>query len=452
MILLVLLFSYIIPLDHFSYPILERFETEGILTLPYIKPYYREDIVKILKRVDTNKLSRKDSYLFSKLRREFIEESHILYHKDPKLSYGFSPETFILYEKGGKFFSSLNLSGWLESKYILLQEELRPYHFYNIDTSEVPSRVWKGHTGIEIPTGVIGLNLYPFRIAMGRERLLYGRGLLISPNPFSLDILGGEIIRPPFHLSSFFSPLGNSRYLFSHRIDIISPYLKLGFSEVVISADSLCFDYLIPVIPYYLVQYNLRRDDNILWSIDATLLFKGLRFYGELLIDDYMYESTPAPNKLGFNIGMKFAYPSGIGGFLDYTFIDKWVYTHKKPQNSYTKEGMIIGDSLGPDADLLRLSLNYWILKNLYLITQVSYQRKGEGRVDEPYKGGDTNPPFPSGIVEHKTLLEIKIHYEPYWRAFLEPLIGWERIKNKGNIRGDNSEGFLAGIRLGCHL
>ncbi len=452
MIALIFLFSYIIPLDHFSYPILERFETEGILTLPNIKPYYREDVLKILKRIDTTKLSRKDAYLFSKLKRVLIEESHILYHRDPELSYGFSPETSILYEKGGEFFGSLNLAGWLESKHILLQEELKPYHFYNIDTSEVPSRVWKGHTGIEVATGLIGVNLYPFRMVMGREKLLYGRGLLISPCPLSLNILGGEFIRPPFHLSSFFSPLDNKRYLLSHRLDIISPHLKFGFSEVVIVADSLYFEYLIPVIPYYLVQYNSRRDDNILWAIDATLLFKGLSFYGELLIDDYMYEPTPAPNKLGFNIGMRFASPSGIGGFLDYTFIDKWVYTHKRPKNAYTKDGRIIGDSLGPDADLFILNLNYWILKNFSVITQASYQRKGEGRVDEPYQGGDVNPPFPSGVVEYKTLLEIKIHYEPHWRVFFEPWIGWERIKNKKNTRGDDSEGFLGGISLGCHL
>lgn len=452
MIVLFLLFTSIIPLDHFSYPILKRFETEGVFTLPNTKPYYREDIIELIKVIDTNRLSKIDSYLFEKLRKEFIERRHLLYNRDPELSYAFSPDVFISYEKGQKFLGQVNLSGWIESKILFLQEELKPAHFYNMDTSEIPSRVWKGHTTIEVATGVIGLNIHPFRILMGREKLLYGRGLLISSNSSALDLLGGELVRLPFRISSFFSFLGSKRYFFSHRLDIGFSYLKLGFSEVVVCADSLYFQYFIPLIPYYLVQYNSYRDDNILWAIDATLLFKGIKLYGELLIDDYMYEPTPGPDKLGFNIGTEFAHSSGIGGFLEYTFIDKWTYTHKRPENAYTKDGRVIGYSIGSDADLLKLGLHYWVFKSFLLITQASYQRKGEGKVDEPYEGGDVNPPFPSGVVEYRTLLELKIHYEPYWRVFFEPSIRWESIKNKGNVRGDDSKEFGLGISLGCHF
>jgi hypothetical protein len=93
---------------------------------------------------------------------------------------------------------------------------------------------------------------------------------------------------------------------------------------------------------------------------------------------------------------------------LNYTYVDKWVYTHDVTDNAYERNGRCLGFPLGNDVDKLSFSLRY---ENKYGVRprlEINFIRKGEGSIYLPYEveGGPINPSFPSGIVE--TTFEIR--------------------------------------------
>jgi hypothetical protein len=146
-----------------------------------------------------------------------------------------------------------------------------------------------------------------------------------------------------------------------------------------------------------------------MWCFDAQIRLAHTIFSAELLIDDYMYEDDPYPDKL--------AYKAGIATFLfdrlltriSYTFVDKWVYTKDDSITVYENNGVPLGFPLGNDVDRLSVSMSYVNTSPVWPSVGLTYTRKGEGSIYLPYEeeGGNWNPSFPSGIVEKKLELSI---------------------------------------------
>jgi hypothetical protein len=300
--------------------------------------------------------------------------------------------------------------------------------------------------------GYLRWNNQVLSLSFGRIPQRWGPGrftqLLISNNSPSLDML-----KVQFNLSNtliftgFTSTIDSDSgtYLAVHRLDY-SPMdnLRIGLSEsILFKSEGLDFAYMNPVIPWYPVQWNERLDDNAFFSFDASWKpFRGIETYGELLIDDIQYENTgDRPNKLGWTTGLS-AYLSSfdLGTVIEYTRIDRFVYSQRKPCNYYLHHGEIIGSELGPDADRVTLSLGTSAAWPLLAEATFNHTRHGEGTVQEGWPdSAATGGKFPSGTVEYLTGADLHLGWYPVDFLEIHGNVGNTWIRNQNHVSGESS-------------
>jgi len=188
-----------------------------------------------------------------------------------------------------------------------------------------------------------------------------------------------------------------------------------------------------------------------MWALDSKFFIGKFKLYGELLIDDYQYDNAlPAPNKLGYMLGLESFHLDGLILYGEYVHIDKWVYTQRLPANTYIKDNKCIGHWLGPDGDLYKLSINYRTRYGFNVEFSPSLRRKGEGKIDLPYEieNGDISPPFPSGTVETSKDISLGLEYFP--SLSLRIKINFNRlwIDNEDNVRDRNKSKNVINITM----
>jgi hypothetical protein len=284
-------------------------------------------------------------------------------------------------------------------------------------------------------------------ISLGRIPLLWGPGrftsLLVSDNSPPLDMLKIDWeIAGPVSFSGFTATVQSesASYLTAHRLDVVpAPWLRAGISEAVFFvSEGLDLAYMNPLIPWYPVQWNERGDDNAFLVFDATVLpVGGAALYGELLMDDLQYETQwDRPNKFAWTVGAS-ASAGASRATLEYTRIDRYVYSQKWPRNYYLHGGRIIGSGLGPDCDRVTLELSCAALWPVTAGITADHERHGEGTVYEGYPDSvETGGPFPSGIVEHSTRLGLDVSWYP--TGWLEAHCGAGRTwtRNSDHVQG----------------
>lgn len=262
----------------------------------------------------------------------------------------------------------------------------------------------------------------PLDVSLGRIPLRWGPGrfsrLLVSGAAPSLDMVKVNLeLGRNVAFTGFTSTVNSdsSTWLSAHRLDIKPLHnLRIGLSESVLySADCVDLAYANLFIPWYPVQWNEREDDNAFLSVDATWQpFRGLALYGEFLIDDIQYENVnDVPNKLGYTFGADcFLTGRGLGAVLEYTAVQRYVYSQRKEVNYYLHDDRIIGCQLGPDADMTTASLSWCGLRGVTAELTGSYTRNGKASVYEGWPDSvSTGGPFPSGIVENTSMLSLDV-------------------------------------------
>ncbi len=284
------------------------------------------------------------------------------------------------------------------------------------------------------------------RLELGRKEMLFGPsrtgGILFSNFPGSYDGLFFRVNSGPLYFTTTFSLLGSDRYIALHRFDLTRGRSSLSFSELILFGGKFEPLYLNPLVPYYVSQWGVNRDDNIMWAVDGKIFFGSLKLYGELMIDDYRYDTIPpAPNKLGYLGGFELYHSRGLIVGFEHVHIDKWVYSQRVKRNTYTKDAKCIGHRLGPDGDLYSLALRYRTSSGINIEVIPSLYRKGEGTIDLPFEeeGGDPNPPFPSGIVETTKELSVGLEYFPSLLLNIKFNLKHQIIENEAHIQGSNT-------------
>jgi hypothetical protein len=336
---------------------------------------------------------------------------------------------FIDYRAGGSIFKNVHFS--------------HAMRFYRSSvTDSFGPKPWKGFQ-VYMTEGSLDFDIAPVHLYIGRKNHLFGHGddasLLLSFDRQGYDGFGLYFPSRYLEFHTIFAVLdaAQARYLTVHRLGIrLQNIVSLGFSEALLFGNSLEPLYLNFLLPYYLAQWGTYRDDNVLWFCDLRIRLFKTNVYGELLIDDYMFEDDPYPNKLGWKFGFEgcIAHHFLIKG--SYTFVDKWVYTQRNPINTYERNGYPLGFPLGNDVDQTCISITY--LNALPLNPQITlgYARKGEGSIFLPYEeeGGDWNPPFPSGVVQHTLDLRIGLDYAFKNNLYLHADIGQVRVQNAEHV------------------
>ncbi len=325
-------------------------------------------------------------------------------------------------------------------------QRIRIYGLFNLaqETESDPThrglKSWRGDFSLDIPQAGIWLEPFPrFTLFLGRTPLHWGPGYRSA--------LGASGDSPPYDLalwhyqlpgfgkirvsSTLFAtrldPMWHEtprylaqRYFMGHRIDCwFGSRLGIGISEFVLyggEAPSLEIMYLNPIMPYYVSQYNADRDDNVLVTGDFWYrVTTGIAIYGELLVDDYQYARSDSPNAL-----------AGLGGFhlldrlgnewrLEYVRMNRWVYTHRIPEQQYLHYGTSIGQPLGPDADQWWFRWQRDLAPYTRLNISYTFQRKGEATTKDRFFGGEHwRIPFPSGVVTQTHLWQLQWYREPW--------------------------------------
>ncbi len=446
--LLLILFSYTIPFDSPIMDNIEYLQIKGLVDIPTIRPYEMAWIVSqideiLINDLELNEIDRRIISCFNPLLIRDEGFSYLIhakseYQKNPEYYYG-----LLDFRAGGQLTDNIRYA-----QAIRLQR-----------ASEIDSfgpRPWKDFQAY-LTEGLVKFNAGKIKFNLGRRNFLLGPGyendLLLSFAPQGYD---GYLLFIPaqyFEFYNIFSILNASenRYISIHRLGLnIKGFLKLGFSEAILFGETLEPLYLNPFLPYYFSQWGINKNDNIMWCFDLQISLFNSIIYGEFLIDDYMYEDDPYPDKLAYKIGFKSLIFNNLLLKTNYTRVDKWVYTHRLSINTYECNGYPLGFPSGNDVDELFFSAKFMNKYGLYPGLRIDYIRKGEGSIFLPYEqeGGDWNPPFPSGVVEERLEIRFGLDYTLRYNFYIKADVGKRYWTNYSHISDDNKEEMLFNISL----
>ena len=443
-----ILFSYTIPFDSPIMAGVEYLQVKHLIDLPSIKPYEIDWLVPQidellineanLNSIDKRIISYFEPFLVKDLDRSNLSHFKAWYESEPA-SYG----GFLDGRLGGRLTPNV---AYAQALRIRIGSELDP----------LGPRPWKDFQAY-LSEGLIKFDFEKIKFYLGRRNYQFNayseQSLLLSLDPQGYD--GFFVVLPSqyYEFCNAFVMLDGAqqRYLSIHRIGLnFRKFMKLGFSEAILFADALEPLYLNFFFPYYLAQWGLGRDDNIMWCLDGQLAIANSIIYGEFLIDDYMYEDDPYPNKLAYQIGLKSLIFNQFFLKINYAFVDKWVYTHHDTINTYERDGHSLGFPLGNDVDQLSLSLKYMNRYGIFPAIVFDYVRKGEGSISLPYEqeGGDWAPPFPSGIVERKLDIKLTCDCTLATRYYLTVSLGRRYWYNYNHVTGDDRDETLLNLTV----
>lgn len=450
--LLLVMFTLTLPVDSPVMDYIDYLQLRGLVETPSIRPY---DADWVLRQIDgliinETRLNTTDRRVLSGLapltakRDGFTYLLHLMgvYEREP-LVYGGALDERV----GGTLLPHLAFSHAMRIRRANVLDTTGPKPWNNFQTY--------------LNEGLVRLQWDELRLDLGRRDIIWGPGathsLTLSSAPSGYDGFLLAITGRYFEFHSVFSALDAARakFLSLHRLGLdLKGFLKIGFSEALLSADSLEPSYLNPFFPFYLAQWSSGRDDNVMWSLDAQMRLLNSIFYGELLIDDYMYEDDPSPNKLAYQVGLRSLIGRGLVVHINYTFVDKWVYTQRLEQNVYSRRERCLGYPPGNDADEMSVKINYINASGLFPHLALRYLRKGEGTIYLPFEeeGGPTDPPFPSGVVDETLELKVGAGYLFRRNFHLRFDVGRQWRSNVDHVAGADADNWLIDLMLSVIL
>jgi hypothetical protein len=430
-----------LPHGHWAYSELEHFEARGLMHLPAARPYTRTQVRRWVLALDdcTARLGQAERARLTRLETEFVTGDSLWALRDdppvgtiadgawkaaadadvravgltfhgaggPNEGRGFGRfETLVRY--GDSFVYETRYAVAVEN------ETGRRVGENRLSSRE---RNWHGLTS-DNDRSYVALEQGPLRASYGRDYVGWGarRGeeLLVSDAGLSLDALTLRLHLGRFELSSVAAMLASNsnRYYAAHRLDIGIGPVAIGLQEVAVF-HSPHFDptYLFPISFYYGNQFNERADDNVLLGGDIKWGSPWAVLDAELLVDDFIYDGDPAPQKYGWRAGATHAFQAG-GGALDvrltYARMTRWTFTHRLATAYYVAGNgnpqsgdPFLGTALGPDADRWTAGAEWTPDARHKLWLHWARERRGDGNRDltawQP--GTPFRLPFPSGDV-----------------------------------------------------
>lgn len=270
------------------------------------------------------------------------------------------------------------------------------------DSCGYPAKRWYKVITADYLKGYLKGSMFNFTLSIGREPIKWG------PSPRNTFVICGDL--PAFDLirasyktnklkTTFFATALNpisstegiiNRYFTGHRIEYnFRHLLYLGVSEVALfggKGRAPDLYYFNPLFIYYPHQWNSGLSTNILWGLDFNLFLHSFGAYGELMIDDFPYIQSlwGEHPKIGINVGIRGTISKNYW-LIEYTTTTRWTYGQVIPWQRYTYFGYPIGHPIGPDFDELFLGWVHHLNRNVDILLETAYLRKGEGTINEKY-------------------------------------------------------------------
>jgi hypothetical protein len=238
-----------------------------------------------------------------------------------------------------------------------------------------------------------------------------GAELLFNESAGGLDALQISFVWQRVRFAKVVAWLDGGRSIVGTRMDIpYRPNLRFGFGEVVIMDGAPYLPYILNPIPIAInpgLMVHFRTYDDFLLTADLDWVpHPGLRYFGELLIDDVTIPTPTAnfPSRWGFTAGVHNVAEDGSGVQALYTMVLNWVYMEGLPQYNYLLRGVPIGHTLGCDFDLvhIRWTTSAPPASSIW----VAYVRKGEGKIGVFFTSQQEawQKLWLSGVVEYSVL------------------------------------------------
>ena len=245
-----------------------------------------------------------------------------------------------------------------------------------------------------------------------------------------------------------------NRFLAAHRLDLhLSDRIRLGFFESAIFGGpgrQVELYYLNPILFFHASQLNDGTDDNTLLGFDYTIKpGRGLKIYGQVLVDDYQVDdhaqSDREPNQVGWITGFYAAdIVPGLDLKTEYARVPNWTFNQPLPRNRYLYKDEPIGAAPGNDYDRMDLALLRWFGPELFTAARFSRHRQGEGAPTADWTApwleieGEYSEPFPTGTVQTTTTMaaQLKGFLGNYFFVDLTAGVDW--IDNFDHVSGDD--------------
>ena len=424
------------PLDHWSYHFVERFQAKGALrgALSNIRPYSRDEMADMI--IHISALAENGEISLSKiekgqlriLERELAQEmterertgiadyDHLLNWSDGEKSlvieFGF--EQTATSKRGSEDYRN-----YRSESQVVIRGDLGDDLFFYSDTRviykdrEEPRPIWDPYrsTGRDpfeaISDSYLVFPLSWTELLVGKDALLWGPGYhgvlgLSGVDPtFYMVRLPIRIWKVKFSgIAGFLrDDLGRQyksdlvrKYLAGHRVEINPlPGLCIGWQEVYIYAENFRPELLNPIMPYQMAEDYLGDIGNNTMEGDIDFcILPNTRLYASVFLDDFHLKSlfTYPANRWAILGGAFIVDPFGIQNFdlrVEYARVEPWTYTHRGVvqdppiPTAYKHFNTPLGHWIGPNADDLFLEVNHRLSGDL--LTTLSYGRVREGEI-----------------------------------------------------------------------
>ncbi len=239
--------------------------------------------------------------------------------------------------------------------------------------------------------------------------------------------------------------------------------LRLGVAEAArYHASGWSPLYLVPVIPYMIVQRMQVQDEpgslgalrnNILVAVDAGWrIADGTRVYGEVLVDDLHAKSNDNPDKLAWQLGWEGAGMIGRqrlswGGEI--TRVWRFVYTSYFGRG-YEAQDRPLGFPTGPDSRRVRLRVSWDPDADWQGFLRVTQSHRGESGLDSTYVPGTPRPDPGSflGTVERTRDVELGMRWWPAGGVDVAVSGGYRWVENLAHLPGARDRGPQGSLAL----
>jgi hypothetical protein len=242
----------------------------------------------------------------------------------------------------------------------------------------------------------------PVLVDLGRERLRWGPGrhnnTFFAADRPPLDQLRLRLEFGPVWFTSVFAqarpaqlrpddPPLVEKYIAAHRL-VVQPFRRLvfGITDAVAYGDrGIDLSYLNPLAIYFVTQANNGDRDNALTGVDAKILLPQLELYGELLLDDLNLRRglRHYGNKPAVVVGLLWMQPFGARDWdvdAEWSWASQYTYTHVTPINRWEHYGQTLGSRTGTDAALLVTGVRRRWTRGWS--TRLFYEREQQGEGD----------------------------------------------------------------------
>ncbi len=323
-----------------------------------------------------------------------------------------------------------------------------------------------------------------FTAGIGRLNWFWGpfkrRSLVLSDNAFSFDHLFLQLQWRWMKLSQVTGELNRTidihRYITLHRLDLkLWRGLEVGlFESVLYQGENRGYSlrYVNPVGIYFLEQMNnqliYEEDGNSLIGFDFSWRQRVANVRMQAIVDDFQVDNEDGgdqePPAVGGIVGFDLFAPGPLFGrdrylTFEFTKLTNRVYNTLDPDERYTYYSTGLAD---PNNDFENYYLSYTIRTSPPFAVWkpfIEFNRQGEGRINKNWgtvtEGGNLgfrDEKTPTGVVDESLTFGLETSYRPRPAIGVGFTLGYCRETNAGNIQDEDRQGPVVKLKVDAAL